>query len=105
MTIGDLFETERRKAEIFRSIIESLDHPVLIVSNDMQIIFANCAAEALLMQSSAVSSVRGQLAFAYPQANAAISCAVELGTRDEFALGPSGINIPLARVGVSAVRM
>jgi nitrogen-specific signal transduction histidine kinase len=105
VTIGDLFETERRKAEIFRSIIESLDHPVLIVSNDMQIIFANCAAEALLMQSSAVSSVRGQLAFAYPQANAAISCAVELGTRDEFALGPSGINIPLARVGVSAVRM
>ncbi|WP_051370643.1 helix-turn-helix transcriptional regulator [Mesorhizobium loti] len=103
VTIGDLFEAERRKAEIFRSIIENLTHPVMIVSNDMQIIFANSAAEALLMEGSAVSSVRGQLAFAYPQANAAISYAVELGTRDEFALGPSGINIPLAKVGVPAV--
>ncbi|MDF2389575.1 hypothetical protein JMG10_49685, partial [Nostoc ellipsosporum NOK] len=90
VTIGDLFEAERRKAEIFRSILENLDHPVMIVSDDMQIIFANGAAEALLVESSAVSSVRGQLSFAYPQANAAISCAVELGTRDEFALGPCG---------------
>jgi DNA-binding CsgD family transcriptional regulator/PAS domain-containing protein len=103
VTIGDLFEAERRKADIFRSIIECLDHPVLIVAADMHIIFANPAAEALLAENTAVSSVRGQLAFAYPQANAAIGCAVELGSRDEFALGPCGINIPLAKVNVPAV--
>jgi DNA-binding CsgD family transcriptional regulator len=103
VTIGDLFEAERRKADIFRSIIESLDHPVLIVADDMQVIFANPAAEALLAQNTSVSSVRGQLSFAYGNANAAIGRAVLLGTRDEFALGPSGINIPLVRSMVPAV--
>jgi DNA-binding CsgD family transcriptional regulator/PAS domain-containing protein len=103
VTIGDLFEAEKRKAEIFSSIIESLDHPVLIVADDMQIIFANPAAEALLADNTSVSSLRGQLSFAYANANAAIGRAVELGTRNEFALGPSGINIPLARSMVPAV--
>jgi len=103
VTIGDLFEAERRKVEIFRSIIESLDHPVMIVSDDMHVIFANPAAEALMADNEAVSCVRGQLSFAYAQANAAIGNAVELGTRDEFALGPAGINIPLAKVCAPAV--
>jgi DNA-binding CsgD family transcriptional regulator len=103
VTIGDLFEAERRKADIFRSTIESLDHPVLIVADDMQIIFANPAAEALLTETTSVSSVRGQLSFAYANANTAIGRAVQLGTRDEFALGPSGINIPLVRSMVPAV--
>ncbi|TRD00105.1 LuxR family transcriptional regulator [Mesorhizobium sp. WSM4303] len=103
VTIGDLFEAERRKADIFASIVESLDHPVLIVADDMQIIFANPAAEALLAQNTSVTSVRGQLSFAYGNADAAIGRAVELGTRNEFALGPSGINIPLVRSMVPAV--
>lgn len=103
VTIGDLFEAERRKAEIFSSIIEGLDHPVLIVADDMQILFANPAAEALLSENISVSSARGQLSFTYADANAAIGLAVELGTRDEFALGPSGINIPLVRAAVPAV--
>lgn len=103
VTIGDLFEAERRKVEIFRSIIESLDHPVMIVADDMHVIFANPAAEALMADNEAVSCVRGQLSFAYAQANAAIGSAVELGTRDEFALGPAGINIPLAKVCAPAV--
>ena len=103
VTIGDLFEAERRKVEIFRSIIESLDHPVMIVADDMHVIFANPAAEALMADNEAVSCVRGQLSFAYAQANAAIGNAVELGTRDEFALGPAGINIPLAKVCAPAV--
>ena len=103
VTIGDLFEAERRKVEIFRSIIESLDHPVMIVADDMHVIFANPAAEALMADNEAVSCVRGQLSFAYAQANVAIGNAVELGTRDEFALGPAGINIPLAKVCAPAV--
>ncbi|MET3580797.1 DNA-binding CsgD family transcriptional regulator [Mesorhizobium robiniae] len=103
VTIGDLFEAERRKAEIFRSIIESLDHPVLIVADDMNVIFANPAAEALLAENASVSCARGQLSFAYGKANAAIGRAVQLGTRDEFALGPSGINIPLAKAVAPAV--
>jgi len=103
VTIGDMFEAERRVAEIFRSVVENLGHPVLVVSHDMQIIFANSAAEALLAENGAVSSLRGQLSFNYAHANAAVGRAVELGMRDEFALGPAGINVPLARTGTPAV--
>jgi DNA-binding CsgD family transcriptional regulator/PAS domain-containing protein len=103
VTIGDMFDGERRATTMFRQIVESLAHPVLIVSADMQILFSNAAAETLLAEGAAVSSLRGQLAFTYPQADAAVSRAVALGTRDEFALGPSGINVPLARAGAPAV--
>ena len=101
--IGDMFEAERRTAEIFRSILESLSHPVLIVGDDMHVLFANPAAEALLAENEAVSSTRGQLSFRYPKANAAVARAVELGQRDEFALGPAGINVPLAKASAPAV--
>jgi DNA-binding CsgD family transcriptional regulator/PAS domain-containing protein len=96
VTIGDLFESERRKGEIFRDIVDCLAHPVLIVSADMQIIFANLAAEALLQEKIAIRSTRGQLTFPYTHAQKAIASAVETGQNNEFSLGPSGINVPLS---------
>lgn len=103
LTIADMFEAERGVAEVFRSIVEALRHPVLVVGHDMHIIFANAAAEALLAENGAVSSRRGHLSFNYPHADAAVGRAVELGTRDEFALGPAGINVPLAKATAPAV--
>jgi DNA-binding CsgD family transcriptional regulator/PAS domain-containing protein len=96
VTIGDLFESERRKGEIFRDIVDCLTHPVLIVSAEMQIIFANLAAEALLQEKIAIKSLRGQLTFPFAHAQKAIASAVETGQTDEFSLGPSGINVPLS---------
>lgn len=96
VTISDLFESERRKGEIFRDIVDSLSHPVLIVSSDMQIIFANLAAEKLLQSREMLKSLRGELSFNFSHAHRAISAAVETGKHDEFALGPAGINVPLA---------
>lgn len=103
VTIGDLFDAERRKAEIFRSIVETLAHAVLIVSADMHVLFANPAAEQVLADTSSISTLRGQLRFSYPQAHAAIAHAVALGVKDEFALGPCGINVPLAKASLPAV--
>ena len=96
VTIGDLFESERRKGEIFRDVVDCLSNPVLIVSADMQIIFANLAAEALLQEKMAIRSLRGQLSFSYQPAGKAVSAAVVTGSSDECALGPMGINVPLA---------
>ena len=96
VTIGDLFESERRKGEIFRDVVDCLANPVLIVSADMQIIFANLAAETLLQEKLAIRSLRGELSFPYGPANKAVSSAVVTGSHDEYALGPSGINVPLA---------
>lgn len=103
VTIGDLFETERRKGEIFRDIVDTLSHPVLIVAADMQIVFANLAAERLLQTKDMLTSLRGQLNFAFPHAQRAITQAVETGRHDEFALGPTGINIPLANCAMPSV--
>ena len=103
VTIGDMFEAERRSGQIFQTIVEALVHPVLIVSEDMQILFANPAAETMLADRATIRSLRGQLHFSYPQAHGAVTRAVELGMRDEFGLGPAGINVPLARVNVPAV--
>ena len=103
VTIGDLFETERRKGEIFRDIVDCLSHPVLIVAADMQIIFANLAAENLLQEKVAISSVRGQLSFPYAPAQRAISHAVETGQNNEFSLGASGINVPLSLTSMPSV--
>lgn len=96
VTISDLFESERRKGEIFRDIVDGLSHPVLIVTADLQIIFANLAAEKMLQSRDMLKSLRGELSFSFSHAHRAISAAVETGTRDEFALGPTGINVPLA---------
>lgn len=98
-----IFEEERRAATIFRDIIEALAHPVLIVDADMQILFANPAAEEMLAEQSTLSSVRGKLAFGYGPADAAVGSAVELGIGNEFALGPAGINVPIVKASAPAV--
>ena len=103
VSIGDLFEMERRKGEIFRDVIDALSHPVLIVSADMHIIFANLAAEKLLREKQIATSMRGELTLTFPYAHRAISNAVATGAKDEFALGTLGINVPLAHSHVPCV--
>ena len=103
VTIGDLFETERRKAAIFAEILDALAHPVLVVSDDMEVLYANAAGEAALRDKSAVSTLRGKLAMTWPAANNAVRLAVSEGHRDEFALGASGIGVPLARSACPSV--
>lgn len=103
VTISDMFEAERRQAQMFRVVLEALAYPVLVVAQDMSILFANAAAEALLTGGGAIRSARGRLAFAYPPANQAVAHAVELGVQNEFALGPRGIGVPLACSAAPAV--
>lgn len=103
VTIGDLFESERRKGEIFRDIVDQLSHAVLIVSEDMHIVFANLAAEQLLQSKQIVFSLRGNLAFSFQYANNAITHAVTAGMRNEYMLGPVGINVPLSNTSTPSV--
>jgi DNA-binding CsgD family transcriptional regulator len=101
--IGDLFEAERRSTAMFRQIVERLSHPVLIVGENMELLFANAAAEDLLADGAAISTASGQVSFAYGPARAAVAHAVETGRRDECALGASGIGVPLAKAELPAV--
>jgi DNA-binding CsgD family transcriptional regulator/GAF domain-containing protein len=101
--ISDMFEAERTKTDIFRSVLENLGHAVVIVDREMRALFANSAAEMLLADGASATTTRGRLTFAYANANDAIAHAVAVGERNEFALGPSGINVPLARTHAPAV--
>lgn len=103
VTIGDLFETERRNASIFRAVIDALACPVAIVARDMRVLYANPAAEALFSDGGPVSAIHGQLVLGWAPAEQAVARAIELGLRDECALGPAGINVPLANARAPAV--
>jgi PAS domain-containing protein len=70
VTITDLFEAEQRKAGIFREVIDNLSHPVLIVTSDMRLLYANTSAEVLLRDETLIRQAEGRLAIAYAPAQA-----------------------------------
>lgn len=96
VTIGDLFERERAIAAAFEAIVAALAHPVLVVAEDLRLLFANPAAEALMREGVVVRTGQGGLSFPYGPAHGAVARAVALGVRDEVALGAAGLNVPLA---------
>ncbi|MDM9626551.1 LuxR family transcriptional regulator [Rhizobium sp. S152] len=95
VTIHDMLEMERREKSILRKIIDTLEHAVIIVAEDMSIVFANVAAEDRLREQVIVRQMSGRLVAHYPYANAALAKAVSVGSRDEIRLGGGGIDLPL----------
>jgi DNA-binding CsgD family transcriptional regulator/PAS domain-containing protein len=103
VAISELFQSERAAAQIFRRVLESLSQPVLILCEDMRVLFANAAAEQLLDEGVLAAVRGGRLEFAFAHASAAIARAVTLGVRDEFQMGAAGLNVPLAVAKTVAV--
>jgi DNA-binding CsgD family transcriptional regulator len=103
LTIQDMLEMERAETRIFRDIIENLEHGVVIVSESMDLLYANAAAENHIRQRSAVSVSSGRLFALFPAAQTALARAVSLGVSDEVSLGGSGIDVPLATSARPAV--
>lgn len=97
VTIGDLFAAELRKATVFQEVIDNLSHPVLIVTRDLRILYANPVAETLLRDEISVRQADGRLVITYVPAHASVAHAVELGHREEFLLGTAGIDVPLIK--------
>ena len=103
VTIGDMFERERSRSAAFRAVVDALSCAVLIVDRNRRVLHANPVAEALLSQEALISARQDQLSIAWQPAEQAVACAIELGMRDECALGPAGINVPLAQAARPAV--
>lgn len=95
ITIHDMLEMERAETRVLRDVIDKLEHGVLIVTEDMEVLYANPAAEQHLQDQVLMSSTRGRLSIRYARAQAAIVRAVSLGLADEVSLGGAGIDIPL----------
>lgn len=103
VTIHDMLQMERAEAEIFRDVLNRIEHGVVIVADTMEILYANPAAETFLREQSLVASSRGHLIMRFPQAHAAVTHAVSLGVRDEVELAGVGIDIPLGASSRPAV--
>jgi DNA-binding CsgD family transcriptional regulator len=96
VTIGDLFELERRKAELLRNTIDALDIAVLIVGDSMHLKYANPAAEALLAgNAGACAILGGRVTVADPRSRRALEESIAIGLRDESKLGSRAIGLPL----------
>ncbi|MBO3760085.1 helix-turn-helix transcriptional regulator [Ciceribacter sp. L1K22] len=95
VTIHDMLEMERTESAVLREVIEVLHHAVFIVGDDMEILFANAAAEERLRDQTVVQQRSGKLVAQFPHANLALKKAVILGSRDEIGLGAEGIDLPL----------
>lgn len=103
VTIHDMLEMERAENLIFRDVVDRLEHGVIIVSDSMEILYANAAAEPHLREQALVTVSSGRLGARLPQAQAALTRAVALGVVDEVSLGSSGIDIPLGITSRPAV--
>ncbi len=103
LTIQDMLEMERAETRILRDILEGLEHGVVIVSDTMEVLYANAAAEGHIRERAVVSVAGGRLAALFPAAQAALSRAVLLGVADEVSLGSSGIDVPLGTTSRPAV--
>jgi DNA-binding CsgD family transcriptional regulator/PAS domain-containing protein len=95
ITIADMLDDERNNERIFRDIIDRLDHGVVLVSETMQILYANSAAERYLCEEALFCASAGRIAARFQPAQAALSHAVGLSMVDEADLGPTGIDVPL----------
>ena len=103
VTIGDLFEEERRRAERFEAALDALLHPVFIVASDLRLLWHNQSAEQLCRDSGTISTSKGRLAFSWQPVDVAVQRIVALGMQDESALGTAGINLPLSARGLPLV--
>lgn len=95
VTIRDMFEMARTESRMFRDIIDQLESGVVIVSDRMEILYANQAAEHFLREAVLIFGSGGRLGARFPQAQSALVQAVSLGIADEISLGNTGIDIPL----------
>jgi DNA-binding CsgD family transcriptional regulator/PAS domain-containing protein len=103
VTIHDMFEMERAENAVLRDVIDALEHAVIIVADDMSILFANAAAEERLRDQVVVEQRTGKLVARYPYAQAALVKSVGVGARDEVSLGTAGIDLPLGSSSNPAV--
>lgn len=96
VTIGDLFELERRSGELFRSTIDALTIAVLIVGDTLHLKYANPAAEALLSTNDAGWHVAGgRIVINDPRSRRALEESVAIGLREEARLGSRAIGLPI----------
>jgi DNA-binding CsgD family transcriptional regulator len=95
VTVGELIDIERRRADAFAEVLQVLAYPVIIVGRNLEIRFINAAGEALLHQNNLIALENHRLRLVWEPARKAVEKAVHLGSVNEFALETLCIGAPL----------
>jgi DNA-binding CsgD family transcriptional regulator len=94
VTISRLLERSIESAQTFASALDASRAGIVLVTEDLEIIFANANAEAMLRAGDPVKRNFGRLTLRDDLLPGQLRLAVELAARDEGQLGRRGIGLP-----------
>ncbi len=103
LTISRLMHTERQLTQTFAQALDALASAMLLVNEQLCIVHANAAADALLSEGDALTMQPGRrLHLCSPRAHHALSDTIARITAGSMTLGQRGIGIPLTRASGTA---
>lgn len=97
VTISRLLERSLEVAETFRGAIEAVTAGVVIVGENLEIVFANASAEAMLREGDPIAGRGGRLALRKDLVPGQLQTAVQLAASGEENLGRRGLGLPAVR--------
>lgn len=104
VTIGNLFELKAVETLAFRSVLDNMSCAVMLVDDDLRLLYANPKGDALLAAGSLMQLTQGRMRIRGKIADDALRTAVRLAAEDEARLSQRGIGIPVTAVdGAAAV--
>lgn len=96
VSIGDLFDLNQRGSDAFRATLDELTTGVVIVDDDLDVLYVNRASQNYCKGSTAPVSIKhNRMRFNQPHSHDALLKTVAMGQHDEAALGGRGIGLPL----------
>lgn len=105
ITIGDLFDMKAIEAAAFRATLDAVSFGVVIVDENLHILHANAASEAMLAEGSSLRVQQGALSLQHGPAESVLRDAVERAARDEATIGQKGIGVQMRGAGGEALVM
>jgi DNA-binding CsgD family transcriptional regulator/PAS domain-containing protein len=96
--IGDLLDQHRVETQLFRSALDGLRTPVLLVDSAGHVVYENSAASDLLT-SGPIRRIGASIGTASTMVDAGLAAAIAKATTSELDIGNHGIGLPISRPG------
>lgn len=95
ITIADLLDLNGLERATFRSVLDGIRSAVILVSEDLDVIHTNAAADHMLAHGAPFAVTRGRLDLSDEPAKKALTSAVRVAAENEVLLQRRGLGIPL----------
>jgi DNA-binding CsgD family transcriptional regulator/PAS domain-containing protein len=97
--ISDVLDYSRVELDVFRTALDSIGTPIILVNAESEIAYINSRADALLRTDNILQSKAGMLTPANQAMAAAFADAIRRSTGSALDLGSRGIGIPVSTPG------